>query len=264
VKVAAERQTNTDLLGTLYKEMGMHTFSKTWRKLLVTGIGALSLVVPLAATATPAAADAGPYYTLARPSLYTRSGPGVQYAVTGSLPYRTPFTVVCQQPGSNVGGNVMWDRLPSGAWIADYWTTTPSYNSYIPGVPDCRNVGGSASSAAERAASWAESHLGQVYTSENPNAGWWSGWCEAFVEAAYGRAFRFASADAHYYARANAGQIRGGVPPRGAIVFWTGHVGISVGNGQVISTQGWSTAQRLPVYRTSYTYFYGYRGWAMP
>lgn len=244
----------------------MHTNRHLWRSVALVGVGALSAVLPTAMSTSPASADAGPYFTLATAGLRARTGPGTQYSVASTLGYRTPFTVVCQQPGTNVGGNVMWDRLPSGLWIADYWTTTPSFNSYIPGVPDCRNVASTPApaSAADRAASWAESHLGQTYTSDNPNAGWWSGWCEAFAEAAYGRTFRYASADAHYFARLNAGQIRGGQPPRGAIVFWTGHVGISVGGGQVISTQGTSTAQRLPVWRTSYTFFAGYRGWAMP
>jgi exopolysaccharide biosynthesis protein len=122
--------------------------------------------------------------------------------------------------------------------------------------------------AAEQAARWAEARLEQVWTRENRNAGWWSGWCEAFVEGAYGNRFWHRSAMQHYVARRNAGQIRGGVPPRGALVFWTaggndGHVAISVGNGQVVGTQGWSY-QRLPVFRTSYTYFSGYLGWAMP
>lgn len=120
---------------------------------------------------------------------------------------------------------------------------------------------------AEQAARAAEARVGQVYTSENRNAGWWSGWCETFVALAYGNRFRYPSAIDHFYDYRNRGLIRGGVPPRGAIVFWSigqwGHTAISVGGGQVIGTLGYST-DRKPVSRTSYTYFGNYAGWAMP
>ena len=49
-----------------------------------------------------------------------------------------PLVVVCQvQNGPSVGGNRTWDRLDNGLWVTDYFTTSPSWNSYAPGLADC-------------------------------------------------------------------------------------------------------------------------------
>jgi hypothetical protein len=49
-----------------------------------------------------------------------------------------PLRIVCQiQNGPNVGGNRTWDKLDSGFWVTDYYTTSPSFNSYAPGLGDC-------------------------------------------------------------------------------------------------------------------------------
>jgi hypothetical protein len=231
------------------------------------GLLTLSTVGGVTAASTGVASAAvGPYYTTASPYLNARSGPGTGYTVVGTLNYWSPIYIQCQvQGGTNVGGNATWDKLSNGWWISDYWTTTPSFNSYIPGVPDCNAT--ATVSIAEQAARGAEARLGQVYTTENPNAGWWSGWCETFAEVVYGKRFRYSSAIANYRDLANRGLIRGGVPPRGALVFYNnnpdGHVAISTGNGSVISTIGFSY-NRYPVSRNSYTYFSGYLGWALP
>lgn len=217
-----------------------------------------------AATNATASAAVGGFYTTASPYLNARSGPGTGYSIVGTLNYGTPITVDCQaQGGTNVGGNATWDRLTNGWWIADYWTTTPSFNNYIPGVGPCTPN----PTVAELAARWSEARIGQVYTSENRNATWWSGWCETFVEGAYGNRFLYGSAMDNYNSLASRGLIKQGAPPRGALVFWRsgtyGHVGIGVGSGNVVSTMGFSN-QRLPVSRNLYTYFGNYLGWALP
>jgi hypothetical protein len=123
------------------------------------------------------------------------------------------------------------------------------------------------SPVAESAAAWAEGHLGQTYSNELGR--YWSGWCEAFAELSYGRRFNYASAIADYTSRRNAGQIHGGVPPRGALVFYGGgggygHVAISTGGGYVVGTLGFA-GDHLAIGRTPYTYFSNpYYGWAMP
>lgn len=49
-----------------------------------------------------------------------------------------PLVVVCQvQNGPSVGGNRTWDRLDNGLWVTDYFTTSPSWNSYAPGLAGC-------------------------------------------------------------------------------------------------------------------------------
>lgn len=85
--------------------------------------------------ASPAAASQQ-YRTTATVNL--RSGPGTNNSIVGSLPSGASIAVVCQsQGGTNVGGNATWDKLDSGAWISDYYTTSPSFNSYAPGLGAC-------------------------------------------------------------------------------------------------------------------------------
>jgi surface antigen len=71
-----------------------------------------------------------------------RSGPGTGYSITGTEPSAAQFTLQCQwQGGTSVGGNATWDNVTfangvTGA-ITDYYTTTPSWNSYAPGTGAC-------------------------------------------------------------------------------------------------------------------------------
>jgi uncharacterized protein YraI len=109
-------------------------------KWLAAGASAICLTAALiAATAAPSFA-AGTYSTTA--SVNVRSGPGTGYSVTGSEPSGAPFTLLCQwQGGTNVNGNATWDDVTftnglTGA-ITDYYTTTPSWNSYAPGTGPC-------------------------------------------------------------------------------------------------------------------------------
>jgi hypothetical protein len=71
----------------------------------------------------------------------------------------------------------------------------------------------------------------------------WSGWCEAFVEVAYGTRQRYASAITDYDTQKRLGRIHtDDMPPAGALVFYgggeDGHVALSAGYGQVITTWG--------------------------
>lgn len=215
------------------------------------------------AAAPPAAAWQRFHATI--DGLALRAGPSTGDAVLQRVNRGTPLDAACAVVGQNINGNSVWLRLTGGQWVSDYFTTSDGWGTRYPnGVPDCNGT----TTAAENAAHWAEARVGQVWTSENPNAGWWSGWCEAFVEGSYRRAWRYASAIAHFNAANSAGRIRGGVPPRGAVVFWntgaSGHTGVSVGNGLIVSTQGYDTTQRLPVHSVSYTYYPHFLGWYLP
>jgi hypothetical protein len=100
---------------------------------------------------------------------------------------------------------------------------------------------------------------------------YWSGFCEAFVGyATSGLAGRgYPSAMADYRWHLQRGLIHQGVPPIGAVVYWDpghsadGHIGISIGNGQVISTVGYF-GDHLPIKTNRYTAFPPYLGWANP
>jgi hypothetical protein len=83
---------------------------------------------------------AGTYGTTA--SVNVRSGPGTGYPIIGTEPSGAQFTLQCQwQGGTSVNGNATWDDVTfangvTGA-ITDYFTTTPSWNSYAPGTGAC-------------------------------------------------------------------------------------------------------------------------------
>jgi surface antigen len=100
------------------------------------GLAALMLTLSvLVVTAAPAAASQQ-YQTT--DNVVLRSGPGTGYSQVGSLANGSTITVVCQaQGGTNVGGNATWDRLDSGSWVTDFYTTSPSFNSYAPGLGAC-------------------------------------------------------------------------------------------------------------------------------
>ncbi|MEQ1702095.1 MAG: CHAP domain-containing protein [Ilumatobacteraceae bacterium] len=87
------------------------------------------------------------------------------------------------------------------------------------------------------------------------------GWRAAGVSVFKGNAIN------NYYSWRNLNRIQGGVPPRGAIVFYNvtsyGHTAISLGNGYVATTQGMDFSN-LPNAVKRYDSWTGYLGWVMP
>ena len=239
------------------------------------GAGVCAVLAFGALMVSAARADASQRYVSTANDLALRSGPGTQYSAVARIQAGAPLDIECQvQGGTAVKGSTTWDRLADGRWVADAYTSTPSRNSYAPGLAACGSsppattTASPSSSHPELAAAWVEAHVGQVSTTENPNAGWWSGWCETLVERAWSAAgvnFRYSNAAADYEARRSAGQIQtAGPPPRGALVFYApNHVALSIGGGRVVSTTG-HERDRLPVANLSYLALSVYRGWAMP
>lgn len=140
------------------------------------------------------------------------------------------------------GGSILWDPINKGRLLATRELKSVSYVT------------------AEKSSTtpdWSE-EFGR----------YWSGYCEGFVEIAFGTRAQFSSAIAHYNWQLSQGRIRTDTnPPAGAVVFYGGgggwgHVGISIGSGQVISTQGYS-GQTLPVWQHGVTGLSNpYLGWA--
>lgn len=190
-------------------------------------------------------------------------------------------------------------------YVPDYYTNSPHLAAQPPiaGIPMCGSASpgpiqgsspclqGSCGSpapapatAASKAISWARTQLGLAIadpatTRYYPSSEWrpgpdgeWSGDCLRFVAHAYritgGPAVSTSGGTAagSYRAYANAGRIRQGTPPAGAIVFWHGinHVALSIGGGQVIGTVGAEHArQPVSIYSTTYNGV-PMSGWAMP
>ncbi|TMD43711.1 MAG: CHAP domain-containing protein [Chloroflexi bacterium] len=67
-----------------------------------------------------------------------RSGPGTGYGTRAILPAGTRIMIVCQVRSSSViRGTGIWDRLRDGGYVTDYYTTTPAFNTFSPGIPRC-------------------------------------------------------------------------------------------------------------------------------
>lgn len=77
-----------------------------------------------------------PYQTTP-PSLNRRAGPGPTYALRGTLSEGSLAWVSCQSPGSSVYTTAVWDRLAGGAWVSDYYVSTPSKTTYSPPLRRC-------------------------------------------------------------------------------------------------------------------------------
>ena len=92
----------------------------------------VSLPVP-----TPPAQPAGhPYFTT--DTVRQRSGPGTGYSTLGILQPRQRIMIVCQvRSGSVINGTAIWDRLSDGTYVTDYYTTTPAFNRFSPGLSHC-------------------------------------------------------------------------------------------------------------------------------
>jgi len=67
-----------------------------------------------------------------------RSGPGTGYRTLGFLAPGHRIMIVCQvRSGSVINGTAVWDRLSDGTYVTDYYTTTPAFNRFSPGLTRC-------------------------------------------------------------------------------------------------------------------------------
>jgi hypothetical protein len=103
----------------------------------------------------PARADIGSYRVTGtggvglkvRPDPYSATAAPITVLADG-----TAFSAVCAVRGRDVYGNTVWHRIsaPAEGWIADFYTTTPGFNQYIPGEPECYH--------RDAARDWATAH----------------------------------------------------------------------------------------------------------
>lgn len=224
---------------------------------LVAALG-IVLAMPLGLNMSASPAMAAPTgRVIAQPCLNLRTSPNSGAAVLGCIPYNTTITIACTENGSSMTGpygtTTIWDKTTwSGktGYVTDAYVYTGS-NGAVAG-----KCSPPASTKAENALKWANARIGETG---------WNGWCEKFVENAYGTSGRYASAIAHY--NAVRGQVKTtGTPPRGAIVFYAaakvnnnwGHVMISRGDGSYVTT-----AAKVQVVNQSWPGA-AYLGWYVP
>jgi hypothetical protein len=77
-----------------------------------------------------------------------------------------PFTATCAVRGRDVLGNTVWHQIsyPVQGWIADFYTTTPGFNQYIPGEVECYH--------RTAAIGWALAHWGDAERYPNQDCTW--------------------------------------------------------------------------------------------
>lgn len=122
---------------------------------------------------------------------------------------------------------------------------------YAGAAPDCTGI------REQRAVSWARSMLG---------LSGYNGWCELFVERAFGTSGRYASAATHLNRKRATGELHADTNvPAGALAFFApswqngqyGHVMLSLGGGAFISS-----GRVVFVTGINTNYFGPYAGWA--
>ncbi len=115
----------------------------TARSRTLVAVAVAAALVPVVGPASPAQAVTG-YHVTAPGGLNARSGPGLQYPVTGRLVDESPLDIACQTTGALVGTGLgaapttVWDKLASGWYVSDFYTSTPATESgWTAGIPRC-------------------------------------------------------------------------------------------------------------------------------
>jgi uncharacterized protein YraI len=85
----------------------------------------------------PVATVAYGYTVTSTSALNARRGPSTSYPVVTAYPHGSAVPVVCQAPGSAVGSTKVWDKLSTGAYVPDYYVSTPSNTGYSAPLPRC-------------------------------------------------------------------------------------------------------------------------------
>lgn len=203
-------------------------------------LGALALIPPPSATPTPTPASS--LSPIATPAVVPQETITIAEPVESSIP-NIPEAVTPKLI-----------ELPADPPPLPTSTPTPITPAIAP--------------QAIAAVAWAYAELHSPDPSwSNQLRGPWSGYCEAFVEIAYGTRHHYASASANYQAHLRAGLIHtDNNPPIGALVYYGGgqygHVALSVGGGRIITTLG-QVNQRLPISEISLSSLKNpYLGWA--
>ena len=67
-----------------------------------------------------------------------RTGPGTSFAMVRVIPSGAAIQIACQtRTASVINGTGIWDRLADGTYVTDYYTTTPAFNTFSPGISRC-------------------------------------------------------------------------------------------------------------------------------
>ncbi len=114
---------------------GMRT-TQAARYIHFTAAPAMTPLPPATPSVQPSPPTSREYHTTA--ALRARTGPGTMFAVVRVIPSGATIQIACQvRSGSIINGSGIWDRLTDGTYVTDFYTTTPAFNDFTPGVPRC-------------------------------------------------------------------------------------------------------------------------------
>lgn len=226
-------------------------------------------------TTTP---SSGTYTSRAFPVyLCTNTGnPGCRPSGMPSTVANGSVTMKCWKDGSAATGEYPTNRWfwVNASWGEGYVTASVVHNQTS--VPACninRRFVAAEAAVARYGQVWASSSDTATFAGEwapGP-AGEWAGDCPKIPAIGWLAAgVRVPRQDAlkNYSTWRNQGRIQGGVPPRGAIVFYNialpqGHTAISLGNGYVATTRGLDFSE-LPNSVVRYNSYSNYLGYVLP
>ncbi|MFI9487323.1 glycoside hydrolase domain-containing protein [Promicromonospora sp. NPDC052451] len=103
--------------------------------------GGVTINVDSDAIKAPVASVARAYEVTSSSALTARSGPRTTATAVRTYAPGATLPVVCQTTGQQVGTTTVWNRLTTGAWVTDYFVSTPSNTGFSPGVPRCTYPG---------------------------------------------------------------------------------------------------------------------------
>jgi len=77
------------------------------------------------------------YAVTSSSALNARTGPSTSYPIVTTYAPGSTVPVVCQAPGSTIGSTSVWDKLSTGTYVTDYYSSTPSNTGYSAPLPRC-------------------------------------------------------------------------------------------------------------------------------
>jgi len=127
----------TGWAGIANSKWAVHQRAKQYRGGHNETYGGVTLNVDSDNVDAPVATAAYGYTVTSTTKLNARTGPSTAFPVAATYAPKSTVPVVCQAPGSKVGGTSVWDKLAAGTYVTDYYVSTPSNTGYSAPLPRC-------------------------------------------------------------------------------------------------------------------------------
>ncbi|HET8600979.1 MAG TPA: glycoside hydrolase domain-containing protein [Segeticoccus sp.] len=112
--------------------------AKQYRGDHVESYGGVSMNIDSDQVYAPVATVPRTFRVTSSAALNGRSGPSTSYPVVETHQPGSAVSVACQAAGATVASTKVWDKLVSGAYVTDYYVSTPSQTTWSGGAPPCR------------------------------------------------------------------------------------------------------------------------------